>query len=494
MSTFRTASACLVALVLAQPTVSALAASGTTSTPCFLPGLAHEARCGRVARPLDPARPDGVKIDIHYAVIPATARSPKSDPMVFFAGGPGQSALDLVPQIAAMLSRLHNLRDIVLIDQRGTGRSAPLLCERDDPARPLAEQLDAARQREKLLACRDQLAAQPHGDLRQYATWIAAQDVESVRLAIGAPRVNVVGVSYGTRVALEYLRQYPKAVRRAVLDGVAPPDMVLPVSMAADNQAALDALLDACAAAQACRARHRNLRARWQALLGRLPVTASVAHPVTGRPETVTFTRSAVASAVRSALYSPALSAALPAAIESAADGRFEALAALASAVGGRRGVGVATGMHFSVVCSEDAPRMAAAAAAASAAVAAPDFGVLQRELYADVCAQWPRAAVPPAFYEVPPSPVPVLLLSGGIDPATPPRHGERVARLLGPKARHVTVPNAGHGVLGLGCMRDVLFRFVDAPDEREAMAVDAGCAARVPRPPAFESFAEPRP
>jgi hypothetical protein len=90
-------------------------------------------------------------------------------------------------------------------------------------------------------------------------------------------------------------------------------------------------------------------------------------------------------------------------------------------------------------------------------------------------------------------SAVPVLVLSGGIDPATPPRHGERVVRALGPMARHVVVANAGHGVLAIGCMRDVLFRFIDAASDSDALGVDATCAASVPRPPAFRPLgAEP--
>jgi len=97
--------------------------------------------------------------------------------------------------------------------------------------------------------------------------------------------------------------------------------------------------------------------------------------------------------------------------------------------------------------------------------------------------------AVPGGFYQVSPSRSPVLLLSGGIDPVTPPRHGERVAKALGPLARHVVVANAGHGVMAIGCMRDVIFRFVDAVADADALAVDAGCAAKVPRPPAFVSL-----
>jgi hypothetical protein len=141
----------------------------------------------------------------------------------------------------------------------------------------------------------------------------------------------------------------------------------------------------------------------------------------------------------------------------------------------------LATGMHFSVICAEDMPLLDHASDRAGA-----DFGDSFAELYRKACTDWPRGAVPQAFYAVPPTAAPVLVLSGGVDPVTPPRHGERVARLLGPMARHAVVPQAGHGVLALGCMRDVLFRFVDAEDDAQALQIDAGCARAIPRPPAF--------
>ena len=115
--------------------------------------------------------------------------------------------------------------------------------------------------------------------------------------------------------------------------------------------------------------------------------------------------------------------------------------------------------------------------------------------MYERVCAGWPRGEVPADFYRIPPAASPVLLLSGGLDPVTPPRHAERVAQALGPKARHVVVANAGHGVMGIACMRDVLYRFIDADDDAQSLAVDAGCANAVPRPPAYrpiESATEP--
>jgi len=156
-------------------------------------------------------------------------------------------------------------------------------------------------------------------------------------------------------------------------------------------------------------------------------------------------------------------------------------LAGLAQTLGGRRGMQIAAGMHFSVVCAEDVPRLAQATDKPGA-----DFGDGHAALYREVCAAWPRGELPAAFYTLPPAPAATLVLSGGIDPVTPARHGARVAQALGAKARHVLVPNAGHGVMAIGCMRDVLFRFVDAASDDEAVKVDAACVTSIPRPPMF--------
>jgi pimeloyl-ACP methyl ester carboxylesterase len=203
---------------------------------------------------------------------------------------------------------------------------------------------------------------------------------------------------------------------------------------------------------------------------------------VTGRDETLTLTRDMVAGLVRQPLYVPVLASALPYAVSEAAQDRFVPLLGLGAAMAGGRDSRLASGMHFSVVCAEDMPRLATGADRPG-----QDFGDGFADLYRRVCDGWPRGSVPSSFYSVPAAPAPVLVLSGGLDPATPPRHGERVAKALGPKALHVVVPNAGHGVMGLGCMRDVLYRFVDADTEADALKVDAGCALAIPRPPAFQ-------
>lgn len=450
-------------------------------SPCRLEGVEHEALCGTLRRPLDPAAPQGTQIDIRYAVLPALARNRKPDPVVLFAGGPGQSAIALAGAASRLFARLGNRRDVVLVDQRGTGLSAPLKCPEERPSQPLAETADPARTEVRIRECRQALQKLPWGDLRQYPTWIAVQDVDAVRRALAVPQINLVGGSYGTRAALEYMRQFPQAVRRVVIDGVAPPDMVLPAAFSTDNQAALDALLAACEGEAACRRRFPVLRDDWHRLLAGLPVQVGVAHPLTGAFERLTVTREMVLGLVRSPLYGPAFAAALPQAIHDATEGRFGALLALAGGVAPGRAARLFEGMHFAVVCTEDLPRLAQATDPPGT-----DYGDTFVAQYRRYCEGWPRGAVPAAFFTLPPAPVPTLLLSGGMDPVTPPRHAERAARALGGKARHVVVPQAGHGVMGLGCMRDVLFRFIDADTDDAAMKVDADCARAIPRPPVF--------
>lgn len=478
------ATACGVALAAAL-LPGAARADDATPTPCRTDGLRHPVLCGSVTRPLDPDRPSGRRIEVHYVVVPATARHKRADPVFFFAGGPGQSAIALAGQVMPLFQRLANRRDIVFIDQRGTGRSAPLKCP-DDDVLPLAERIDAAGAVARLKACGEMLQRLPHGDLRQYTTAIATGDADAVRAALGAPQVNLVGGSYGSRAALDYLRQFPQRVRRVVLDGVAPPDMVLPRSMATDSQAALEALFADCEHEVACRERYPRLREHWTALLAGLPRPMRAIDPVTGAATTVMLSGETVAAAVRGPLYAPALASALPFAIEAALSGNAGPLIGLAGSLeGGTRDAELAEGMHFSIVCSEDLPRLDTPPPAASV------FAEAFVRPYREVCAHWPRGDMPPAFYRLMRSPAPVLAFSGTLDPVTPPRHGEHAAQALGAvarggKARHVVVANAGHGVLAIGCTNELLHRFIDAESDAEALAIDAGCLERLPRPPAF--------
>src|SRR4030095_13394287 len=171
---------------------------------CRLKGIEREARCGTLSLPENPDAPEGTKIRLRYAVVPAVARQKAPDPIFVLAGGPGQAATRAAAGILPLFRQLNATRDIVFVDQRGTGGSNALECERPPANAPLAQSFDLARTRARLADC----LRRQRADLAQYATWIATRDVDAVRAALGAQQVNLWGGSYGTRAALEYLRQF----------------------------------------------------------------------------------------------------------------------------------------------------------------------------------------------------------------------------------------------------------------------------------------------
>ncbi len=465
---------------------SAVAQADLTWSACWLPGVERAARCGVLTRPLDPAAPQGRTVALHLAVLPARSRRPAADPVVFFAGGPGQSAIGLAGTLHTWLSSVLAQRDVLLIDQRGTGRSAPLRCEEDEPSAPtLAMQLQppsgAMAQR-----CLARLQALPQGDVRQYTTSIAMADVEAVRVALGVARWNVIGVSYGSRAALEWVRQQPQRVRRVVLDGVVPPDVNVPLSAAQASQRALEGVFAGCEAEPACARQYPQLRRQWHQVLTGLPREVTVAHPVSGQPERFTLTPEALAALVHAPLYAPFLAAGLPLAIDAAAAGHFAPLVGLAAALGQAQG-GLASGMHFSVLCSEDGPALLQAPAASGAVGGADRWAQALVAPYRDICRRWPRGAVPEGFYRVGPAPVATLLLSGEWDPVTPPSQAQRLQTQLGAWAQALVIPGQGHGQLGQLCVGELVARFLEAPSDAAAQSVIREGAPRCTR-------ARPRP
>lgn len=437
---------------------------------CRIPGVDREVRCGSVTMPEDPDQPQGRTITIRFAVVPAVARNKQPDPVFVLAGGPGQAATRTARQMLPVLNDANSRRDIVLVDQRGTGGSHALECKIEETS--LGSTFEQSQQIERLTACLKGL----RGDLRQYATWIAVRDFDAVRARIGAEQVNLWGGSYGTRAALEYMRQYPQRVRSAVIDGVAPPDMVLPVSFALDADAALAALVEACARDERCHHRYPDMAKRVDELLAHADrgTDIQVPHPLTGIRESMRLDRRVLSSLLRVPLYAPQLSAVLPYALAQAANGEYTPLVALSAAVAGGINENFAAGMHYAVICAEDLPRVTDEQRTRAAATR---FGTAFLEVYQQACRGVPTRPVPPDFYDIPASKAPVLVLSGGLDPATPPRHGARIAERLG-NARHIVSPYLGHIVSTNGCAPTQIGRFIrDAAFDN----VDTGCLTRLP-------------
>lgn len=460
---------CGLSLVLPLFGQSAFAAT----KPCRIASFPQEVQCGQIQRPLDPSKAEGKKVDIHYVVLPSQDRNKLPDAVFLLAGGPGQSAIDVASFGETMLGKLNRRRDIVFLDQRGTGKSAALEC-------PELENNTAIVDRETSIklahACMQDLQKLPHGDLRFYSTSIAVQDLEAVRVAQKYGAIDLVGVSYGTRVGLEYLRQYPATVRRMVIDGVVPPDLDL---LASDAKSALDGIFADCLKNVKCHTAYPDLAASWKKLLANTPRNISFLHPVLGTEVQGSISRDDIVSMVFKGLYSASSTSVLPYAITQGEQGKFAPMVALSGAFNQRGPGAMSMGMHYSVFCAE-------AYARPRVSKSNDEFGVVMGSLYDEICEKWPRAEIPAAFFTIPKSTAPVLLLSGGIDPVTPTRNGDMVAKALGSKARHISIANAGHGLMGQGCVREVVTNFVAANTDEEALAVKAECVRQIPRPLAW--------
>ncbi len=477
----------LIAIALLAAACAPIAQARTLGTlefkPCSLSapfsGEAIAAQCATLPVPENPAAPNGRKIGLKIAWIPAGRDdAAEPDPVFMLAGGPGQSALESYPQTAAAFADLRKKRHVVLVDQRGTGGSNALTCSEpfDDTVLPSPEVARAYTQR--CLA-----ALSKRADPRYYTTGEAIQDLDTVRKAIGAERINLIGISYGTRVAQQYAAKYPASTRTIVLDSVAPNSLVLGNEFARNLEDALDLQFARCAKTPACAQRLGDPREKLRALMAKLqsdPPLVGYRDGMTGENKQETLTPQLVAGLVRMYAYMPLASSLLPLQLNEAANGRYDGLMALANMLSAQMSESITIGMQLSVICSEDGSELKADPA---------DEGTLLGNDFANYltaqCAVWPKGARAPNFRAPLKTDVPALLLSGEFDPVTPPRYGDAVVKSL-PNGRHLVLRGQGHNVIGVGCMPRLLAQFVETAD---AKALDVQCLAKLPYTPPFTGF-----
>jgi len=468
-----------------------------TTTPAFRPcRLEHPSRiaafaaeCATLRVPEDPLRPTGRTIELSIARVAAISRRKAADPLFLIAGGPGMGTQAMYPVVAAAFARIGRDRDLVLVDQRGTGGSAPLACEFDEDDLSSG---DPSIVPELTRHCLASLEAAGR-DLRPYTTSVAVLDLERVRVALGYERINLYGVSYGTRVAQHYLRRFPQQTRSVILDGVVPPGLALGPAMALDAEAALQRILARCRGEAPCRAAFDDPAQDYRALRAALetaPVDLTVADPATAAPRRMRFTARHLGAVLRLASYADSQASLLPVALhEARAKRNFTPLAGLfLMGTGGLRDA-IAYGMHNTVVCSEDIPYVDERGVD-RARLAATYLGTDLLDTLRGICGVWPVGPVDTDFRQPLASDVPVLLLSGSDDPVTPPSGA--VAALQGLKrARHLVVAGAGHGQVAVTCMDRVIAAFVRDADP---VKLDATCLERVRPAPFFTSLAGPAP
>jgi pimeloyl-ACP methyl ester carboxylesterase len=450
--------------------------------PCEIAEGPPDAFCGQLTVFENRTTRVGRTIGLKIVVAPALRRDAKTDPLFVFEGGPGGGAATLAQYRVPMFRRFQTDRDIVLVDQRGTGGSNALDCAGDEPDEEDFRTIDEYPIG-RFRSCLEKLRADP----RLYTTSVAMDDIDEVRSYLGYESINLWGGSYGTRAALVFLKQHESAVRSVVLDGVAPPDMRLPLFMARDSQRALDRLIADCARDTVCAGQFPELGQTVQALWARLASRPTVrfAHPRTARPQTLVVSQRLVASVVFQALYSPEISALLPRLLTDAAAGNYQGLFALAFSRDMPKG-SLSDGMFLSVVCAEDLPRITSDDIARESA--GSFIGTTMFDTQMKPCAFWPRGTVTDDYYAPVTSDRPVLIFSGANDPVTPPSWGDHVAEHLS-RAKHFVVPGAGHITLMRGCVPELVAAFLTAAS---ADHLDGGCLAALTRPPFFSNYTEP--
>lgn len=444
------------------------------------------ARCGELERPLDPDNPDAGTIMLKVAVVPSLSLEPAADAFVPIAGGPGASSIRFYAGWASAFERVRQNRDILLVDQRGTGESAPMSCDVEE------DLVDVElTSRATLQAVKECLDALPH-DPRFFTTSIAVRDLEAARVALGYDALNLYGSSYGTRVAQHFARRYPESTRTVIIDGVVPPQVPLGPEIATESQRALDRVLDRCANDPDCGERFPDLKTDFERLRAALeegPVPVTVPNPVTGAPESLEFGKQHMAVAIRLLLYDARSIALIPLSITEAANGNYAPLAAQFMLTATSLNDALNIGMHNAVMCTEDIPYIDFAAID-QAAIDASYLGPLQLEAIRTMCSIWPQGPMDEDLLTPLATDIPVLLLSGDADPITPPRYAQLAAVDL-QTAWLLTGTNQGHGLGVVGCMPRVIGAFVEAKALEDGSADCLGDAFAMPF---FLDFTGPMP
>ena len=446
------------------------------------------AQCGQLAVPENPAAPRGRRIELAVAVVPAVSTHKRADPLFILAGGPGMGAAYFYSSVAPVFERIHRDRDIVLVDQRGTGSSNALDCDssEEDLYQSTTAQIVAATER-----CLRMLGA--HADVRFYTTSLAVRDLDRVRAALGYDRIDLYGSSYGTIVAQQYVRHFPDRVRSVILDGVVPPQLALGATSALDAQAAVSSIFSRCVQEPACHEHFGDPAAVYAQVRDQLaghPVWVDLTDPTSGEPYRLQFTTYHLAMVLRLASYTPELAALLPLDLHDAsASGNFAPLAGQFLLIDRVYGNAIADGTNDSVVCAEDVP-FYHVSAQDRAELAKTFLGTSQLDGLEAICKVWPRGPVDPDLHQPLHAEVPALLLSGSNDPITPPRYAAQAARGFA-HSLSLVVPGFGHGQLTEPCMESVMAQFVS---RATVSGLDTACTRAIAPMPFFLTRNGPAP
>ena len=445
-----------------------------------------KARCGSLLRPLDPSGTVAGDIALRVVIVPALNLTPEPDPFVPIAGGPGQGSVAFYTGYSRAFEDVRRNRDILLIDQRGTGESATMACDFDEDL--IEGEYSTELTIKYTHACLDQLPYDP----RFFTTSVAVTDIEAVREALAYPALNLYGISYGSRVAQHFARRYPDSTRTVIIDGVVPPQLSLGPEIATEGQKAINRILTRCKEDETCNDHFPNIDEVFARIVAEVKETAipiQVPNPSTGRPEDLDFGEGELAAAIRLLAYHPNSIALIPLLINEAGKGNYVPLGSQFMMTMIALTQTISMGMHNAVMCTEDVPFYDPTTIDYDG-LEASYMGTFQLEALLAICSVWPQGPLDDAFKAPLETDIPVLLLSGDADPITPPRYADLAAVDLS-NATHLVGKNQGHGQIAVGCTPRLVAEFIKSADPQ---TLDSECLQRSFVMPYFLDFSGPNP
>lgn len=469
-----------ITLIITLQSASAVRQNGSkvVLNDCEIRGVA-KAKCGTYDVYENRATKKGRKITLKIVLIPATGDKREPDPFVYFAGGPGGSATEDASGLAQAFPQILAHRDMLFVDQRGTGGSHPLDCKFYDPA-DLQTYLGYFFPLDDVRKCREQL--EPNSDLKLYITTIAADDMDEVRAALGYERLNLFGGSYGTRAALTYLKRHPQHVRTALLQGISPTDHFMPSDFPQQTERALQGVLSECLADKTCSEAFPNIKEETKSVLAELikgPVEVEVQKPKSNDKVKVKLSRDLAAEAIRYMLYAPVPAGRVPLMLHLASQGNYVPLTYAAIQYRTNLVSSGSNGMYLSVTCAEDLPWIKPGEGERMAAnTFLGDYRLRQQR---EACTLWPRSEIERDYAQPVKSDLPVLILTGQWDPVTPPSNAERVAKTL-TNSLNIVVPSGAHGLDGLEGMDCIDNLIVDFVERGASKGLDTSCVQSIHR------------
>lgn len=428
-------------------------------SPCYIGkgGVSQKAQCGTLTVPVNRDVPD-VTIDLNVAVVSARSDKKADDPLLLLAGGPGQGAVETFAATASVYQSSLRDRDIIMVDQRGTGESHPLRCEVTEEQMELMMDTESDAWKPWLQGCKDSMDV----DTRFFTTTDAIKDLEAVRQALDIKQWNIYGGSYGTRKALTYMKMHPEALRSVVLDSVVPQSEVLASSHEENLQNTLRTVFERCEAQADCQAAFGDAEQQMWTFLKKLadaPLDMRLPNSGTGEFEDLTFTREHAVIALRMFSYGPETMGLIPLLVSLANHGQVENMAYQSMMIGASLEEGLNNALELSVLCAEDVPFMRSPSPIDNSL-----FGNNFVDLLKQRCEIWDSVAVDDDFKEDVVSDIPTLLLSGELDPVTPPAFADKTMETLS-KAQHLVAKGQGHIAATRGCMPKIMGQFINDPE-----------------------------